>query len=116
MGTHYQTLGIGRETSATQIKRAYRALVKLCHPDLFPSGSAACAEAEKRMRDINVAYAVLSNSRLRESYNSKLHKQVSPYSEPKAEHCKKCGQLTLYWHREGNDALCDACRRIGRRG
>jgi len=34
-----------------QIKCAYRSLVKLCHPDLFVSGSAASAEAEKRMKE-----------------------------------------------------------------
>jgi len=34
-----------------QIKCAYRSLVRLCHPDLFVSGSAASAEAEKRMKE-----------------------------------------------------------------
>jgi curved DNA-binding protein CbpA len=114
MRTHYETLGIGREASAAQIKSAYRSLVKRCHPDLFPSGSAACAEAEKRMREINMAYAVLSNPRNRETYDSKLRVQVSRYSELKPEHCERCGQLTLYWHRETNVALCEACRRVGR--
>jgi curved DNA-binding protein CbpA len=106
-------LGIGTEATAPQIKRAYRSLVKRCHPDLFPGGSVACAEAEKRMREVNAAYAVLSNPRKRESYDSKL-RAVSRYSEMKPEHCAKCGQLTLYWHRETNVAVCAACRRVGR--
>src|SRR5262249_12369314 len=114
MRTHYETLGIRREASAPQIKRAYRSLVKRYHPDLFRSGSAACAEAEKRMREINMAYAVLSNPRRRETYDSKLRVQISRYSEPKPEHCEKCRQLTLYWHTERNVALCDDCRRVGR--
>jgi hypothetical protein len=33
-----------------QIECAYPSLVKLCHPDLFVSGSAAAAAAEKRMK------------------------------------------------------------------
>jgi curved DNA-binding protein CbpA len=53
MRTHYETLGIAREADAAQIKRASRSLVKLCHLDLFVSGSAASAEAEKRMKQIN---------------------------------------------------------------
>src|SRR4051794_16775289 len=114
MRTHYETLGIAREASAAQIKRAYRSLVKCCHPDVFPSGSAACADAEKRMREVNAAYAVLSNLRKREIYDSKLRAQVSRYTEPKPEHCTKCGQPTLYWHTETNAALCEACRRVGR--
>src|SRR5512133_3844397 len=40
MKTYYETLEITREASAAQIRRAYRSLVKQCHPDLFPSGSA----------------------------------------------------------------------------
>jgi len=110
MRTHYDTLGIGREASAAQIKRAYRSLVKLCHPDLFPSGSAAAAEAEKRMKQVNMAYTVLSNPRKRASYDSKLGVGECRYSEPQPEHCEKCGQLTLYWHTQRSVALCDVCR------
>jgi molecular chaperone DnaJ len=55
MTTHYETLGISKEASAERIKRSYRTLVKIYHPDKFPSGSEAQAEAEKQMRDINVA-------------------------------------------------------------
>jgi curved DNA-binding protein CbpA len=64
------------------------------------------------MREINVAYAVLSNPRNRESYDSKLRVKVTGYSETKPEHCEKCGQLTLFWHTETNVALCEACRRV----
>jgi DnaJ-domain-containing protein 1 len=114
MRTHYETLGIGREASPTQIKRAYRSLAKLCHPDLFASGSVASAEAEKRMKQINMAYAVLSNPHRRETYDRNLRVKESHYSELNPEHCAKCGQLTLYWHTERKASLCEACRRVGR--
>ena len=55
--THYETLDIPREASAEQIKRSHRRLVKLYHPDKFPSGSAKHTESEKRIRDINQAYS-----------------------------------------------------------
>jgi len=97
-----------------QVKRAYRSLVKRCHPDLFPSGSSACTEAEKRMREINIAYGVLSNPRKRETYDRSLRVDESRYSELSPEHCVKCGQPTLYWHTERKVALCEACRRAGR--
>ena len=66
---HYQALAIPQEATAEHIKRSHRSLVKRCHPDLFPSGSEAHAEAESRMREINVAYAALSNPRKQASYD-----------------------------------------------
>jgi curved DNA-binding protein CbpA len=109
--THYQVLGIPKESSAERVKHAYRSLVKTCHPDLFPSGSEAQCEAEKRIREANAAYAVLSNPDKRASYDAKSHKQRSPHLETKPEHCGKCGKLTLYWHTDMNVALCYECGR-----
>jgi curved DNA-binding protein CbpA len=60
MARHYELLGIPRIASAERVKRSYRNLVKIYHPDRFPSGSKAHAEAEKRIREINIAYGVLS--------------------------------------------------------
>lgn len=105
---------IAREADAAQIKRAYRSLVKLCHPDLFVSGSAAAAEAEKRMKQINMSYAVFSNPLTRETYDRNLRVSEARYSELNPEHCVKCGQLTLYWHTERKIAPCEACRSVGR--
>jgi molecular chaperone DnaJ len=110
MRTHYETFGIQREASTTQIKRAYRSLVKLCHPDLFAMASATSTEAETRMREINAGYTVLSNPHKRETCDSTL--QASRYSEPKPQHCNKCGQLTLYWQTEKNRAVCEECRKM----
>ena len=50
MATHYDTLGIPRETTVERIKRSYRRLVKIYHPDRCPGGSKAHAEAEKKIR------------------------------------------------------------------
>src|SRR5207245_3511755 len=73
MRSHYETLGIPKEASAERIKRSYRKLVKLYHPDQFPSRSREQAEAEKRMRDINVAYSILSKPLSRTRYDAKLN-------------------------------------------
>ncbi len=88
MTSHYETLGIPKEASAERIKRSYRKLVKLYHPDQFPSRSREQAEAEKRMRDINVAYSVL----------------LDP------EHCSRCGKLTGHWQSKlRKAAFCPVC-------
>lgn len=111
MTTHYHTLRIPKEASAERVKRSYRSLVKACHPDQFPSGSEAQAEAEERIREINAAYAVLSNPHKRANYDSKLNPQAAP-TQPEPEHCDKCGKPTGYWHRDRNGALCHTCSGI----
>jgi len=106
--------GDRKRSRRAQIKRAYPSLVKLCHPDLFVSGSAASAEAEKRMKQINMAYAVLSSPLTRRTYDRNLRVSEARYSELNPEHCVKCGPLTLYWHTERKIAPCEACRSVGR--
>jgi curved DNA-binding protein CbpA len=102
MSTHYETLGIPREASAERVRRSYRSLVKIYHPDKCASGSEA--EAGKRIREINAAYAVLSNPRKRASYDAKLDRQAFRHVEP--EHCasqvlahgqKKSGAMLYVW-------------------
>lgn len=104
--THYETLEIANDANAERVKQAYRSLVKAFHPDMFPSGSEAQVEAGRRIREINVAYSVLSHPRKRADYDATLSKSKS---ELGPAHCVKCGKLTLYWHTEKSTALCKAC-------
>ena len=53
----YQVLGISRDASPEEIKKAYRALAKKYHPDLNPGD----AKAEEKMNEINVAYDMINN-------------------------------------------------------
>ena len=53
----YKVLGIPRDASKEEIKRAYRKMGKKYHPDLNPNNP----EAEKKMVEINEAYDMLSN-------------------------------------------------------
>jgi curved DNA-binding protein len=86
MTTHCETLGISREASAERVKRSCRSLVKVYHPDKFPIRSAEHAEGEKRIRDINEVYSVLSKSASRAKYDAKLSKRPVRYwgAEPGA--------------------------------
>lgn len=109
MTTHYETLGIPREASAERIKRSYRRLAKIYHPDRCPDGSEAHAEAEKKIREINIAYGVLSKPLNRAKYDARLSKRPSSYSEAEPEHCAKCGKPTGYWDTVKRVARCHAC-------
>lgn len=53
----YDVLGVPRGASAEEVKRAYRALAKKCHPDVNPGDE----EAARRMAEINAAYEQIRN-------------------------------------------------------
>ncbi|MCQ8239593.1 DnaJ C-terminal domain-containing protein [Rhizosaccharibacter radicis] len=54
----YELLGVGRDASADDIKRAYRSLARKLHPDLNPGD----ADAEARFKAINAAHGLLSDA------------------------------------------------------
>ena len=68
MSDYYNILGVNRRANTYVIKAAYRSLAKRVHPDLNPTYS----EADRRIREINRAYAVLSNGEKRSRYDALL--------------------------------------------
>ena len=62
---YYKTLGISRQASDADIKRAYRKLARRFHPDVNPGD----AKAESRFKDINEAHQVLSDVDTRRRYD-----------------------------------------------
>ncbi|MDI6806885.1 MAG: DnaJ domain-containing protein [Candidatus Aenigmarchaeota archaeon] len=62
---YYEILGISENATETEIKKAYRNLAFKYHPDRNPGN----VEAAKRMKEINEAYAVLSDSRKKQEYD-----------------------------------------------
>ena len=60
----YDTLGISREASDSEIKSAYRKLARKYHPDVNPGNSSA----ENRFKEISEAYEVLSDPDKRRRY------------------------------------------------
>src|SRR5207249_11483693 len=95
--SHYETLGIPKEASAERIKRAYRKLVKLYHPDQSPSRSMEQAEAEKRMREINAAYSVLSKPLSRTRYDGELNWRACSQTQVEPEHWSPRSHLPGHW-------------------
>jgi DnaJ-class molecular chaperone len=62
---YYAVLGVGKQASADEIKRAYRKLARQHHPDLNPGDKAA----EARFKDINEAHEVLGDALKRKKYD-----------------------------------------------
>jgi DnaJ-class molecular chaperone len=74
---YYKTLGVDKHASAEEIKKAFRKLAVKYHPDRNPNDKAA----EDKFKEINEAYAVLSDPKKKEEYDtygfSGFHKQYS---------------------------------------
>ena len=61
---YYETLGVGRDASEDDIRRAYRRLARENHPDVNKD-----PEAEERFKEISEAYEVLRDPEKRERYD-----------------------------------------------
>ncbi len=62
MNDPYQILGVSRDASDEEIKKAYRALAKKYHPDNY-AGSDLADLAEEKMKAINEAYDAIRDER-----------------------------------------------------
>jgi curved DNA-binding protein len=62
---YYHILGVDRNASETDIKKAYRKLARQYHPDINPGNK----QAEAKFKEINEAYEVLSDKSKREKYD-----------------------------------------------
>jgi len=66
---YYELLGVGRDASSDDLKRAYRQLAREFHPDANPNDP----QAEAKFKEISEAYAVLSDDDARARYDQFGH-------------------------------------------
>lgn len=75
---HYETLGLKKGATLDEIKKAYKELAKKYHPDVSKEH-----EAEKKFKEINEAYSILSDSEKKENYDNygDNYKNFSGYNQ-----------------------------------
>ena len=62
---YYQTLGVPKNASAVEIKKAYRKLAQKWHPDANPGNT----QAEERFKEVSAAYDVIGDPDKRPQYD-----------------------------------------------
>lgn len=65
---YYEVLGVGKNASEDEIKKAYRKLARQYHPDVNKA-----ADAEAKFKEVKEAYDVLSDSQKRATYDQYGH-------------------------------------------
>jgi len=63
---YYKTLGVSKNASAEEIRKAFRKLARKYHPDVNPGDK----QAEAKFKEINEAYEVLSDPEKRQKYDT----------------------------------------------
>ncbi|HEY9447128.1 MAG TPA: molecular chaperone DnaJ [Burkholderiales bacterium] len=71
---YYEVLGLSRDTSEEDIKKAYRKLAMKWHPDRNPDNP----KAEERFKEAKEAYEILSDGQKRAAYDQYGHAGVDP--------------------------------------
>ncbi|MGX9461179.1 molecular chaperone DnaJ [Shewanella sp. A14] len=71
---YYEVLGVGRDTSEREIKKAYKRLAMKFHPDRNPGDKAA----EASFKEIKEAYEILTDSDKKAAYDQFGHAGVDP--------------------------------------
>ena len=66
---YYDVLGVDKSADEASIKKAYRSLAKKYHPDMNQGD----AEAEKKFKEVNEAYAILSDPQKKQQYDQFGH-------------------------------------------
>ncbi len=86
---YYKTLGVAKNASAEDIKKAYRKLARKLHPDVNPNDK----EAHKKFQQINEANEVLSDPEKRKKYDQhgENWKHADQYEQARKQQGQQAG-------------------------
>jgi curved DNA-binding protein len=105
---YYKTLGLERNASAEEIKKAYRKLVRKYHPDVSKH-----KDADEKTKEINEAYGVLGDPEKRAAYDElgRGYQQGQEFRPP-----PDWGQQYDFGGADTDDLFADLFAHFGRRG
>ena len=90
---YYQVLGVSKNADEKEIKKAFRKLAQKYHPDKNPDDP----QAEKRFKEVNEAYTVLSDSEKRKHYD-RFGSQWDKYA-------RSGGNAQDFWQQYGGSGM-----------
>ncbi len=106
---YYQVLGVEKDASAQRIREAYRKLAFQYHPDRNRENLSAV----EKMKEINEAYAVLSDPKKKRDYDT-FHDQYGPYGYDRFK--QRYSEQDIFRGSDINQIFEDMARAFGFRG
>jgi curved DNA-binding protein CbpA len=89
MQNYYEVLGVSPTADDFVIKAAYKAMAQRYHPDKFANNPREAADAEAKMRQLNEAYQVLSDTAKRRDYDASLKQNQQQNSQQSSANSKQ---------------------------
>lgn len=100
MKNYYEILEVNKRASKEVIEKAYKVLVKKYHPDVYKGEKQKYAE--KKIKEINEAYDILSDEFLKEQYDVELEKEMERIYQQKYNSSNSKSQYQINRNEQSN--------------
>lgn len=103
---YYEVLGLARDATEDDIKKAYRKLAAVYHPDRHQDKSEAEIKAtEEKFKEVKEAYETLSDTKLRAKYDRNGHAQHDFVDSDDIDFSQAQEAMRAYWRRQQENAV-----------